>query len=280
MISQKRRKLLSWESPIPRQATDKKRRGLFAGGAVLALLIAAMISSGWLMRPSSAGWSGATNTGWYANNTASTDFYISTSADLAGLAELVNSDDGRVSFDNQTIHLLNDIDLESAEWTPIGNTSDKSFAGTFDGGGHKILNIKVTGEITGAGLFGYCASADVSNLTVTGSVQGSEHVGGVVGNAAGATAVRNCVNYASVSGNSNVGGIVGQGGAQNYTGPHKSDHLLRRKNGTIRGTGDDDGWDRAVNVIPLNLRRKWLSPQSKKKSPLRSLLLSSESAEI
>ena len=56
-------------------------------------------------------------------------------------------------------HLVNDIDLGGAEWTPLGTTTSNSFTGTFDGQGYVIKNLTITrGTHQYAGLFGYASS--------------------------------------------------------------------------------------------------------------------------
>ena len=78
-------------------------------------------------------WDGTTvDTSWYSDS--ATEFTISDSADLAGLAKLVNEGN---NFSGKTINLGDDIDLGSKEWTPIGK-SGKSFNGTFDGNSKPI----------------------------------------------------------------------------------------------------------------------------------------------
>ena len=81
--------------------------------------------------------------------------------------------------------------------TPIGSNTH-SFAGNFDGNNKTIsgLNISVAGN--NVGLFGYISGATIKNLTVNGSVKGSQYVGGVVGYALNST-IENVTNNASVN---------------------------------------------------------------------------------
>ena len=81
--------------------------------------------------------------------------------------------------------------------TPIG-TSSNVFAATFDGNNNNLsgLNISVAGN--NVGLFGYISGATIKNLTVNGSVKGSQYVGGVVGYALNST-IENVTNNASIS---------------------------------------------------------------------------------
>ena len=205
---------------------------------LLALLCAAALGSWLLMRPSSAAIT--PNKAWYGDGT-STDFYISTSADLAGLAQLVNA--GTERFEGKTIHLTADIDLGGMPWTPIGNNNDiYVFSGTFDGGGHAVTGLYIDGSENYRGLFGCILSATVRDLSVSGSVSGGDYTGAVVGRAFSATVkdlsvsgsvsggnytgavvghadtsrITNCVSDAAVSGGSNVGGIAGGVGCGIY----------------------------------------------------------------
>ena len=97
-------------------------------------------------------------TDWY--NTADTAYFISTPAQLAGLAKLVN--DGTSTFEGKTVVLTSDIDLGNKNWTPIGETTTigsfngKRFLGTFEGLGHKISNVtvNVTSGYQSVGFFG------------------------------------------------------------------------------------------------------------------------------
>lgn len=81
--------------------------------------------------------------------------------------------------------------------TPIGTISNV-FAATFDGNNNNLsgLNISVAGN--NVGLFGYISGATIKNLTVNGSVKGSQYVGGVVGYALNST-IENVTNNASVN---------------------------------------------------------------------------------
>lgn len=61
---------------------------------------------------------------------------------------------------------MDDIDYNDKEWTAIGDPGNQ-YAGTFDGGGHTIRNIKINGNAQNNGLFGYIAGGGiVKNLTV------------------------------------------------------------------------------------------------------------------
>ena len=49
------------------------------------------------------------------------------------------------TYSNYTIKLTADIDLTGKEWKPIGSTLDKAFMGVFDGNGHTIKGLTITG---------------------------------------------------------------------------------------------------------------------------------------
>ena len=123
------------------------------------------------------GWALVADTKWHNEDESS--FEISTAEELAGLAKLVNLG---YTFRGKTVVLINDIDLENKEWTPIGKTSGKSFQGIFDGGWHTISNMMITGSNTNVGLFGYTKSGEVKNLTLKDTkVSGSTNVGTISG---------------------------------------------------------------------------------------------------
>ena len=62
--------------------------------------------------------------------------------------------------------LMDDIDYNNNEWTAIGDPGNQ-YAGTFDGGGHTIRNIKIKDNAQNNGLFGNVAGGGtVKNLTV------------------------------------------------------------------------------------------------------------------
>ena len=80
-------------------------------------------------------------------------YEIRSAAQLAGLAELVNSSAG--SYRTGSYFLEGNIDLNghNYEWTPIGN-DEHPFNGTFDGQGYTIRNLKKINNLSNVGLFG------------------------------------------------------------------------------------------------------------------------------
>lgn len=81
--------------------------------------------------------------------------------------------------------------------TPIG-VNTHPFKGNFDGNHNTIGGLNINRAGNNVGLFGYISGATIKNLTVNGSVKGSQYVGGVVGYALNST-IENVTNNASVS---------------------------------------------------------------------------------
>ena len=87
---------------------------------------------------------------------------------------------------------------EPEKWTPIGTDNNK-YNGTFDGNGKTIKGLYVNTESDRtAGLFGSTSGSQIKNLTVDGSVNGKEWVGGISGFAGGCV-IENCTNNALVT---------------------------------------------------------------------------------
>ena len=125
-------------------------------------------------------------------------------------------------YDNAIFKLANDIDLNGAEWTPIGDWASQrtEFHGTFDGQGYTISNFVITkpcerGEKqadSAYGLFGNVKGGTVKNVTVSNvTVSGvAKFAAALVGRLDGN--IENChVKNASITCSSwQVGGLVAQ----------------------------------------------------------------------
>lgn len=161
-------------------------------------------------------------------------YVVSTCAQLAKLAQMVNSGD---NFSGKTVRLASDLDLNGLPWTPIGTSMSSSFRGAFEGSGYTVYNLAVTGK-TYVGLFGciptggtvsdlalknavvsgetyvgalagHCYSAAVSGCTVSGTVTGTGNsVGLLCGSTAGGSVFR-CGAEGSVNAPQKTGGLVG-----------------------------------------------------------------------
>lgn len=149
--------------------------------------------------------------------TAESPYLIEDVDDLKKLAEKVN---GGTTYEKTYFKLTANIDLKNEEWTPIGTKvyvgefgqpESRYFQGTFDGGGHQIANLTITGRNEYVGLFGYVRNATIQNCNVAGEVSGYNFAGGIVGAVDGKTNnILNCSFQGNVTGNVYVGGIVGQ----------------------------------------------------------------------
>ena len=110
--------------------------------------------------------------------------------------------------------LTADIDLNNEEWTPIGPSESSAYTGTFDGQGHTVRNLSITGDVKRAGLFGCVIGGAIRKLTVAGSVSCTANqgwCGGIAGYAMDET-IENCASLCTVSCtgiDARVGGIVG-----------------------------------------------------------------------
>ena len=148
----------------------------------------------------------------------------------------------RASTTSQRINLklFADIYLEE-KWTPITVAHETNYYGSIDGQGNAIHNLTIESDEDNVGFLARMDQTDniqVANLSfhnvciiggnrtgvvagtgealynchvMSGTVQGKEMVGGLIGCLIGDadSAPRNCTNYADVSGDSAVGGIVG-----------------------------------------------------------------------
>ena len=149
-------------------------------------------------------------------------YLIENASQLAAFRDAVNAGD---DYDGKYVALGADIDLESAERTPIGVGTRKSsgiaegstpFAGTFDGAGHVISGLKIAstqGADFAIGLFGILDGATVKNLTVADAevtVPRSELAGILCGMMANDATASGVSVSGSVSGKAGVGGIAGR----------------------------------------------------------------------
>ncbi|WP_337551929.1 stalk domain-containing protein, partial [Anaerotignum faecicola] len=186
-----------------------------------------------------------TGEGFYGKGTAENPYEIRNVNDLKLLAQKVNGNEtanSGVTYEGKHFKLTADIDLKNEEWTPIGTMlveEGRPFQGTFDGGGHQITKLKITGG-SYAGLFGYTEGAVIKSCNVTGEVNGYNCTGGIVGYATDNTHILNCSFQGNVEGDGEErGGIVGStsGGCEVsgcfVTGTVTGD----REVGGIAGTG-------------------------------------------
>ena len=179
------------------------------------------------------------DTSWYSDS--ETSFTITTAAQLAGLAKLVN--DGN-DFSGKRITLGASIDLKGLEWTPIG-TATRSFRGTFDGNNMVISNLRINqpNEVN-IGLFGHVSgSASLLNVKFNNvKINAKEAVGALVGNVRNLAQPITNVHAERVTINSThwAGGLVGYSYAS-FTNCSVNDVTVKLVFDTIK----DDNGDKA-----------------------------------
>lgn len=155
------------------------------------------------------------DTSWFDYKNPKTEYRIATEAQLMGLASLVNENQidkwkpTRIeTFEGVTFTLAKDIKL-TQPWTPIGTGNASHFAGTFDGNGHTISNMKVKTSLGTSGFFGYLVG-EVKDLTIEGKCDSEDsNCGGIAGHLAASGRVTSCIAHIDVSGKDKTGGIVG-----------------------------------------------------------------------
>lgn len=129
--------------------------------------------------------------------------HIASEADLAELARQCALD---TWSRGRTVVLDNDLALEDGSFLPI-----PSFGGVFDGQGHAIRGIRISGSLSPAGLFGVVQTGGVvRDLRAEGAVTpegDARNVGGIAGENRGT--IEDCSFTGTVSGKTNVGGIAG-----------------------------------------------------------------------
>lgn len=166
----------------------------------------------------------------YDSNTRTITIYSGEGLKVA--ADEVNSGNTDIN-----IILDKDIDLTNTKWTPIGIDDKHQYIGTFDGGGHTISGLTMTGSDEYAGLFGYIGKdgGTVKNVVLEDVKITSDYQHGYVGGMAGINngTIENCsVSGGSVSGYS-AGGVVGQ----QYSGSI----TLCNSSATVQGTSQVGG---------------------------------------
>lgn len=210
----------------------------------MRLALLALAALAWIAVPVSARAEGETVDTWdgtavaftQGSGTKENPWRIENAEQLAYLAQQVNNG---TDYERNHFLLVSDLDLSGKEWTPIG-TYGNPFWGGFDGGGHTITGMTITGkEASYVGLFGEChnfttASSYIKSVTVKGAnISGKSFVGAIAGEGANISdcySIENticarrqvggvcgsltgnifgCYNSSSVSGISTAGGIMG-----------------------------------------------------------------------
>lgn len=122
------------------------------------------------------------NTYSYVDNgvkDADGNILVANAAQLRLIAALTNYTYS--NFKGVTLKQTADIDLANEEWAPIGNSSNK-FMGNYDGQSYTVSNLKISGNKSNVGLFGYTTEGKIANVTVhNATVSGYLNLGVVAG---------------------------------------------------------------------------------------------------
>ena len=162
-----------------------------------------------LLAPAAA-WAQSTFGG--GSGTETDPYLIATTDHMDALASQVN---GGNSFSGTYFLMTADLDYSGKSYTPVG-TPPMPFRGSYDGGGHTITNVILSG-VSDKGIFGTVSwGGIVENLTLDQSSIGYRgyNLGGIAGEVTGAT-LRNCINKASITANDYqydghyIGGVAG-----------------------------------------------------------------------
>ncbi len=120
-------------------------------------------------------------------------YEIDNGGKLFRLAQKVNSGE------NANLILMNDIDLESREWTPMGS-EEQPYTGVIDGNGYAIRNLYISESARDVGFIGKLSDGGVKNLTLSGTVSVETAVnGGILVGFMVDSALYNCYTSGSIS---------------------------------------------------------------------------------
>jgi len=152
--------------------------------------------------------------------TQANPYLISNKTDLLLLANYT------ADFDKY-FKMTADIDLTGESFTDalIAIDNNVPFTGNFDGQGHQISNLEISGTGNYVGLFGYNEGIISSIGLVDSDVSGANYVGSICGLNSGE--VNNCYTASNVDGDYNVGGLCGW----NYSGTVNNCYSI----GTVSG---------------------------------------------
>lgn len=155
------------------------------------------------------------------SGTEADPYKINTAEDLKNLATNINNTKTSASYLRAYYIQTADINLKNENWTPIGTfyvsadsddlTTSAAFNGNYNGNNFKVTGLKVDYSRNYAGLFGKMADAAiVQNLSVSGSIKGTNFVGGVTGELGYNAIIKNCSFNGDVTGVNSIGGIAGK----------------------------------------------------------------------
>ncbi len=138
-------------------------------------------------------------------------FHVSTPEELASVVYYVNSS---YLFEEISVILEKDIDLEGYAWMPMGwyGPNAHPFAGTVDGRGHTVNGMHIDVDYQDCGFIGYSTSAVMRDISFTNAyVHGTACTGIAGGEIYGRCVWDNVYTEGIIEGGGNdYGGIVGR----------------------------------------------------------------------
>ena len=168
--------------------------------------------------------------GMTGKGTEAEPFLLKTADHLAWFRDCVNegninacakiADDVKAIDMSSVCHEANDEkQVAELSWTPIGNSDNNKYQGTFDGNGKTISNLYINATSENTGFFGNAEAGSLKNITFDNARVNStgKRYTGILAGSAGSCMIENIKTLAScsVEGNMSTGGIVGSGAEGN-----------------------------------------------------------------
>lgn len=214
-----------------------------------------------------ATWSNEVSDILKGSGTENDPYLISTAADLAYLANKVNTQTAAPAY--EYYKMTDNVNLAYNEWIPIGvyGNENQYFCGSFDGNGYTVSDLYITQPNQGyVGLFGYVKDSEIKNLTVTGAIESVTSdsrfiMGGVVGYTDNSNLSKLSAKYFNIggitanSGTSFVGAVVGKSENGEIADCISEDSNINLKAGTYRAgmiSGYSSSKVKDCNVISTN----------------------------
>ena len=194
---------------------------------------AAMLLLVMMLTMTQAAWAQTTITPTTPSQDGDGYYLIGNAAELYGFAGLVNNGNATANAKLTADIVVNEHVLAAngeantgdfVQWTPIGNDyfKDKVYSGTFDGQGHTVSGLYVSGNGWNVGFVGRVSgTAVVKNLGIVDSYFSSSNnfLGSIVGGVANNSSVTlaNVYSTSTVKGENYIGGLVGSDGTSSVT---------------------------------------------------------------
>jgi len=105
---------------------------------------------------------------------------------------------------------MEDINMPTDTWIPIGVYNSRPFTGGYDGNGKKISNLRINSSADYQGLFCVISGTVVNVVLENCNINGGQNVGGVAGQVQSGGKVQDCSVSGTVSGTYYIGGVVGR----------------------------------------------------------------------